>query len=99
MSRGIHSLAAIGATSAAALAFASPTVASGSLNRCGAVHGTVAVVSQGVGCHKARRVANDYLSGNKNPLGFQCKRYSSNAGAGYYAKCTRQGAYVQIIPE
>jgi len=57
------------------------------------------VVAHGVPCPRAKHVAVDYLNGHPKPLGFRCHRYPSAAGAGWYAKCTRQGVYVQITPE
>lgn len=66
---------------------------------CGHIQGTVAVGARQVTCSRARRVANDYLDGHKNPLGFRCRRYKVDAAAGWYAKCTRHATYVQITPE
>jgi hypothetical protein len=75
---------------------------SGALERptlCGHVDGTVAVTAHKLACTPARRVANAYLHGHKNPDGFRCQKHSVDAAAGWAAKCTRGTAYVQITPE
>jgi hypothetical protein len=75
--------------------------ASSYLKQCGHVDGTVAVTVKAgtVSCKTARSVAKDYDNGNKNPLGFHCKRHAVNAGAGYYAVCKKGGKSVQVTPE
>ena len=83
------------------VALAIPTMA-GAARRpvlCGHVQRTVAVAAHQVACSTARQVAVSYLNGRKGPQGFDCRRYSIDAAAGWYAECSRHRAYVQITPE
>jgi hypothetical protein len=87
--------------SAAAAVLLLPSVGSAAARptSCGHVQGTVAVTAHKLACTPARRVADAYLNGHKNPDGFRCQKHSVDAAAGWWAKCTRGIAYVQITPE
>ena len=87
------------AVAAAALLLPSVGGAVARPTSCGHVQGTVAVTAHKLACTPARRVANAYLNGRKNPDGFRCQKHSVDAAAGWWAKCARGGAYVQITPE
>jgi hypothetical protein len=97
-SRG-RAAACCSAVAAAALLLPSTGAALQRPNRCGHVQGTVAVSAHKLACAPARSVANAYLNGHRNPDGFRCQKHSVDAAAGWWAKCTRGSAYVQITPE
>jgi hypothetical protein len=89
----------LGALTACGLMVPATSSATQRIVVCGHVQGTVAVSTHGLTCSAARRIANDYLGGKKNPAGFRCRRYKVDAAAGWQAKCTRRATYVQIVPE
>lgn len=95
----VRALACIGAVAVSALAVPATTGAVPRPTLCGHVQGTVAIAAHQVACPRARGVAEDYLHGHKNPDGFRCRRYNVDVAAGWWAKCTRHTAYVQITPE
>lgn len=79
---------------------AGPSAAAARVRDCGSLHAfDTAIVSRNVLCSTARTVGRRYMTGHRRPLAFRCRRISVNAGAGWYARCTRGAQVVRITPE